>query len=75
MQQNLINRDRALFARVEVFQVREQIAAARSEREQLVLDEALKRTQQEREALEAARRADETGRQAEALIGRIGHLS
>jgi len=74
MQQNLINRDRALFARVEVFQVREQIAAARSEREQLVLDEALKRTQQEREALEAARRADETGRQAEALRTRLGRM-
>ena len=74
VQQNLVNRDRGLFARVEVFQVREQIAAARNEREQLALDEALKRTQQERETLEAVRRVDETGRQAEALRTRLSRL-
>ncbi|MBU8545308.1 MULTISPECIES: NHLP bacteriocin system secretion protein [Roseomonadaceae] len=73
-QQNLVNRDRALFARVEVFQVREQIAAARNEREQLVLDQALKRTQRERETMEAERRADETGRQAQALRDRLERL-
>ncbi|NKC30934.1 NHLP bacteriocin system secretion protein [Falsiroseomonas selenitidurans] len=73
-QQNLVNRDRALFARVEVFQVREQIAAARNEREQLVLDQALKRTQRERETLEAERRADETSRQAQALRDRLVRL-
>jgi HlyD family secretion protein len=72
--QNLVNRDRALFARVEVFQVREQIAAARNEREQLVLDQALKRTQRERETMEADRRADETGRQAQALRDRLLRL-
>ncbi|MGG5891025.1 NHLP bacteriocin system secretion protein [Falsiroseomonas sp. HC035] len=72
--QNLVNRDRALFARVEVFQVREQIAAARNEREQLVLDQALKRTQRERETMEAERRADETGRQAQALRDRLLRL-
>lgn len=73
-QQNLVNRDRFLFARVEVFQVREQIAAARNEREQLALDQALKRTQREREILEAERRVDETGRQAEALRERLARL-
>ena len=73
-QQNLVNRDRALFARVEVFQVREQIAAARNEREQLVLDQALKRTQRERETLEVERRVDETTRQAEALRERLTRL-
>lgn len=73
-QQNLINRDRALFARVEVFQVREQIAGARNEREQLALDQALKRTQQEREVLEAERRVDETARQSEALRTRLERL-
>ncbi|MBP0494154.1 NHLP bacteriocin system secretion protein [Roseomonas indoligenes] len=74
MQQNLINRDRALYARVEVFQVREQMATSRNEREQLVLDQAMKRTQQEREALEAERRVDETARQVEALRTRLGRL-
>ncbi|WP_426954641.1 NHLP bacteriocin system secretion protein [Muricoccus radiodurans] len=74
MQQNLINRDRALFARVEVFQVREQIATSRNEREQLALDQALKRTQRERETLEADRRVDETSRQVEALRTRLGRL-
>jgi HlyD family secretion protein len=74
MQQNLINRDRALYARVEVLQLREQMAAARNEREQLSLDQALKRTQQEREALEAERRVDETSRQVEALRTRLGRL-
>lgn len=73
-QQNLVNRDRALFARVEVFQVREQIAASRNEREQLVLDQALKRTQRERETMEAERRADETERQAQALRDRLLRL-
>ncbi|NKE46759.1 NHLP bacteriocin system secretion protein [Roseomonas frigidaquae] len=73
-QQNLVNRDRALFARVEVFQVREQIAAARNEREQLILDQALKRTQRERETMESERRADETGRQAQALRDRLLRL-
>lgn len=73
-QQNLVNRDRFLFSRVEVFQVREQIAAARNEREQLVLDQHLKRTQRERETLEAERRADETARQAEALRERLARL-
>jgi len=73
-QQNLVNRDRFLFARVEVFQVREQIAAARNEREQLVLDQALKRTQRERESLEAERRVDETARQVEALRERLARL-
>ncbi len=73
-QQNLVNRDRALFARVEVFQVREQIAASRNERQQLILDQALKRTQRERETLEAERRADETTRQAEALRERLLRL-
>jgi HlyD family secretion protein len=72
--QNLVNRDRALFARVEVFQVREQIASARNEREQLVLDQALKRTQRERETMEAERRVDETGRQAQALRDRLQRL-
>jgi HlyD family secretion protein len=74
MQQNLINRDRALYARVEVFQLREQMATARNEREQLSLDQAMKRTQQERETLEAERRVDETGRQAEALRARLSRL-
>lgn len=74
VQQNLINRDRSLYARVEVFQVREQIAAARNEREQLSLDQALKRTQQERETLEAERRVDETARQVEALRARLSRL-
>jgi HlyD family secretion protein len=73
-QQNLVNRDRFLFSRVEVFQVREQIAAARNERQQLALDQALKRTQREREILEAERRVDETGRQAEALRERLARL-
>ncbi|ONG53803.1 NHLP bacteriocin system secretion protein [Pseudoroseomonas deserti] len=73
-QQNLVNRDRALYARVEVFQLREQIATARNERQQLSLDQALKRTQQERETLEAERRVDETGRQAEALRARLDRL-
>ena len=73
-QQNLVNRDRFLFSRVEVFQVHEQIAAARSERGQLVLDQALKRTQRERETLEAERRADETARQVSALGERLTRL-
>jgi HlyD family secretion protein len=73
-QQNLVNRDRFLFARVEVFQVREQIAAARNEREQLALDQALKRTQRERETLEVERRVDETSRQAQALRERLARL-
>jgi len=73
-QQNLVNRDRFLFARVEVFQVHEQIAAARNERGQLVLDQALKRTQRERETLEAERRADETARQVVALRERLSRL-
>lgn len=73
-QQNLVNRDRFLFARVEVFQVREQIAQAQNERQQLVLDQQLKRTQREREVLEAERRLDETGRQAEALRERLTRL-
>jgi HlyD family secretion protein len=73
-QQNLVNRDRALFARVEVFQVREQLAASRNEREQLALDQALKRTQRERETLESERRVDETTRQVEALRQRLARL-
>lgn len=73
-QQNLVNRDRFLFSRVEVFQVREQIAASQNERQQLVLDQQLKRTQREREVLEAERRVDETGRQAEALRERLTRL-
>lgn len=73
-QQNLIARDRALFARVEVFQVREQISTSRNEREQLSLDQALKRTQRERELLEADRRVDETARQAETLRARLSRL-
>lgn len=73
-QQNLVNRDRFLFSRVEVFQVHEQIAAARNERGQLVLDQALKRTQRERETLEAERRADETSRQVSALRERLSRL-
>ncbi len=73
-QQNLVNRDRFLYARVEVFQVREQIAASRNEREQLSLDAQLQRTRREREALEAERRVDETSRQAEALRERLARL-
>jgi HlyD family secretion protein len=72
--QNLVNRDRYLFSRVEVFQVREQIAASRNERDQLALDAQLQRTRRERELLEAERRVDETGRQAEALRERLSRL-
>jgi len=73
-QQNLVNRDRFLFSRVEVFQVQEQIAASSNERRQLVVDQALKRTQRERETLEAGRRADETQRQMLALRDRLSRL-
>jgi HlyD family secretion protein len=73
-QQNLVNRDRFLFARVEVFQVREQIAASRNERDQLALDAQLQRTRRERELLESERRVDETARQVEALRERLSRL-
>jgi HlyD family secretion protein len=73
-QQNLVNRDRFLFSRVEVFQVREQIAASRNERDQLALDAQLQRTRRERELLEAERRMDETARQAQALRERLSRL-
>jgi HlyD family secretion protein len=73
-QQNLVNRDRFLFSRVEVFQVREQMAASQNERQQLVLDQQLKRTQRERETLESERRVDETARQAQALRERLTRL-
>ncbi len=73
-QQNLVNRDRFLFSRVEVFQVREQIAASQNERQQLALDQQLKRTQREREILESERRVDETSRQVQALQERLTRL-
>ncbi|MBO1073303.1 NHLP bacteriocin system secretion protein [Roseomonas marmotae] len=69
--QNLVSRDRALSARVDLFTAREQVEQMRNERRSLTLDAAIKRTQREREQLAAEQKAAEARRAVLSLRERL----
>jgi HlyD family secretion protein len=72
--QSLVSHDRALAARVELYNVRDQIEQMRNERRTLSLDSEIKRTQREREILAADQRVSEARRAVTSLAARLDHV-
>lgn len=72
---SLINRERELTARIEVFNVRGAIAQSENERRSIVLEEALKQTTRDRERLALALKAEELRRKVAALEMRLARVS
>jgi HlyD family secretion protein len=72
--QNLISRDRALAARVDLYTVRDTIEQMRNERRSLQLDAAMKRTQREREKLAADQKVAEARRTVASLRERLARV-
>lgn len=72
---SLINRERELSARIDVFNVREAIARSENERRALVLEEALKQTTRDRERLALALKSEELRRKVAALEQRLARVS
>lgn len=68
---SLVSQDRALTARADVYQLRDQIEQMRNERRSLVLDAAMKRTVREREVLQSEQKLAEARRAATTLSERL----
>ena len=72
---NLINRERELTARIEVFNVRETISRSENERRSISLEETLKQTTRDRERLTLALKSDDLRRKVVALEQRLARMS